>query len=144
MGFSPYLRSGANVVHEIWHTWSTFTAESARTDRKKLTSFCRFYRPPKFAPKIWGPISPDWGHISGRALHHSVGVRSLSKFAAYQNFCGSTLSGSKLRGKIAKISPKFLRSNLGVFRGTYVYEIFGDVKVLPSGRLWQKLRQLTS
>ena len=41
-------------------------------------------------------------------------------------------------------SPKFLGSNLGGLGGTYVYEIFGDVKGLPSGRLCQKLRKLNA
>ena len=68
-------------------------------ERKKVTVYFPFYRPPKFGPKIWGRISPDWGQTTPRALHHSVGVRPISKFGTYQNFCQGTLSGSKLRGK---------------------------------------------
>ena len=97
--FHPYLRSGANVVHEIWDTRRTCIGEFVQRDREQLTSFLRFYRPPNFHPNIWGPLSPDWGQISGRALHHSVGVCPVSKFGTYENFCGGTLSRSKLRGK---------------------------------------------
>ena len=74
-----------------------------RKERERFNLFSPIYGPPKFTPKVWGPISPHWGQISVRALHRSVGVRPHSKFGTYENFCGGTLSGSKLRGKIAKI-----------------------------------------